>query len=92
MTTLIKDSEAGESANKLLVFLTFSFNLHLEHPGSGPPAIKKQAIIIDIEIDRSDVTFIIIYFSCLDHTFPVHLFYQLYMQETGNLNITGLVQ
>ena len=27
-------------------------------------------------------------FSCLDHTFPVHLFYQLYMQETGNLNIT----
>ena len=31
-------------------------------------------------------------FSCLDHTFPVHLFYQLYMQETGNLNITGLVQ
>ena len=30
-------------------------------------------------------------FSCLDHTFPVHLFYQLYMQETGNLNITGLV-
>ena len=32
------------------------------------------------------------YFSCLDQTFPVHLFYQLYMQETGNLNITGLVQ
>ena len=32
------------------------------------------------------------YFSCLDHTFPVHLFYQLYMQETGNLNITGPVQ
>ena len=31
-------------------------------------------------------------FSCLDHTFPDHLFYQLYMQETGNLNITGLVQ
>ena len=31
-------------------------------------------------------------FSCLDHTFPVHLFYQLYMQETSNLNITGLVQ
>ena len=32
------------------------------------------------------------FFSCLDHTFPVHLFYQLYMQETRNLNITGLVQ
>ena len=31
-------------------------------------------------------------FPCLDHTFQVHLFYQLYMQETGNLNITGLVQ
>ena len=31
-------------------------------------------------------------FSCLDHTFPVHLFYQLYMQETANLNTTGLVQ
>ena len=31
-------------------------------------------------------------FSCLDHTFPVQLFYQLYMQETGNLNITSLVQ
>ena len=31
-------------------------------------------------------------FSCLDHTFPVHLFYQLYMQEAGNLNITSLVQ
>ena len=31
-------------------------------------------------------------FSCLDHTFPVHLFYLLYMQKTGNLNITGLVQ
>ena len=33
-------------------------------------------------------------FSCLDHTFPVNLFYQLYnMQETGNLNITiGLFQ
>ena len=30
-------------------------------------------------------------FSSLDHTFPVHLFYQLYMQETSNLNITGLV-
>ena len=30
-------------------------------------------------------------FSCLDHTFPVHLFYQLYMQETGILNITGLL-
>ena len=32
------------------------------------------------------------YFTSLDHTFPVHLFYLLYMQETGNLNITGLVQ
>ena len=31
-------------------------------------------------------------FSCLDHTFPVHLFYQRYMQETGDLNITSLVQ
>ena len=31
-------------------------------------------------------------FSCFDHTFPVHLFYQLYMQETGNMNITSLVQ
>ena len=26
------------------------------------------------------------------HTIPVHLFYQLYMQETGNLNITSPVQ
>ena len=26
-------------------------------------------------------------FSSLDHTFPVHFFYQLYMQETGNLNM-----
>ena len=34
----------------------------------------------------------IYFFLCLDHTFPVHLFYQLYIQETGNLNITGLVQ
>ena len=32
------------------------------------------------------------YFSCLDHTFPVYHFYQLYMQETSNLYITGLVQ
>ena len=24
----------------------------------------------------------VLLFSCLDHTFPVHLFYQLYMQET----------
>ena len=31
-------------------------------------------------------------FSSLGHTFPVHLFYLLYRQETGNLNITGLVQ
>ena len=31
-------------------------------------------------------------FSSLDHTFPVHLFYLLYMQDTSNLNITGLVQ
>ena len=31
-------------------------------------------------------------FSCLDHTFPAHLFYQLYKQETSILNITGLVQ
>ena len=28
-------------------------------------------------------------FSCLDQPFPVHLFYQLYIQETDNLNITG---
>ena len=31
----------------------------------------------------------IIFFSCLDNTFPVHLFYQLYMQETAN-NLEGL--
>ena len=47
MTTLIKDSEKRqerESANKLLMFLTFSFNLHLEHPGSGPLAIKNKLL------------------------------------------------
>ena len=29
--------------------------------------------------------------SCLNQTFPVHLFYQLYMQETGNLMFKLLV-
>ena len=33
----------------------------------------------------------VMYFTSLDHTFPVHLFYLLYMQETVNLNITSLV-
>ena len=31
------------------------------------------------------------FFSSLDHAFPVHLFYLLYLQETDNLKITGLV-
>ena len=31
-------------------------------------------------------------FSSLDDNFPVRLFYILYMQETGNLNINSLVQ
>ena len=31
-------------------------------------------------------------FSCLDHTIPVLLFCQLYIQENSNLNITSLVQ
>ena len=33
----------------------------------------------------------VMYFSSLDQTFPFHLFYLLYMQETVNLNITSLV-
>ena len=36
-------------------------------------------------------SFILFFHSISLFTFPVHLFYQLYMQETGNLNITSLV-
>ena len=42
----------------------------------------------DFSLKKKNMIYVM-YFSSLDHTFPVHLFYLLYMQETGNVNITG---
>ena len=90
-----KDQLGGQKGSKikLPVFSDTLSNLKPIHIAGG----SKSLFIVTQEgkvfaCGEGEIFPLDLLFSCLDYTFPVHLFYQLYMQETSNLNITGLVQ
>ena len=69
-----------------LVSFVFWFTI-VHNTGHFVSEFKFLNFVYGTYIARYSTGFI---FSCLDHTFPVHLFYQLYMQETCNLNISAV--